>query len=172
MLIDEIAKSLPKENVLAHTYERRKALANNGYVRKTAFRNTNVTVDSKPLIIAEKPLYETMAAWCKALTTALEITHKRAEKPHHFYKRSKALSLAVIMNQVSEKYGVSIVDIKSKRRSKRFMIPRMEFYWRARHESKASYPDIGRFCGGRDHTTVLYGANKYAFINGMKGDDE
>lgn len=34
--------------------------------------------------------------------------------------------------------------------------------WRMRQETTQSLPQIGRFLGGRDHTTVLYGVRRHA----------
>lgn len=76
------------------------------------------------------------------------------------------ISLFKIMEEVADKYGVSVDDIKSNRRSHVIVNPRLEFYYRARTETLCSYPEIGRFCGGRDHSTVISGAIKYAKNNG------
>lgn len=71
-------------------------------------------------------------------------------------------SLREIMREVAEKYNVSIMDMKSARRFKYLVIPRQEFFYRARMETTKSLPAIGRFCGNRDHTTVYHGVNKHA----------
>ena len=45
---------------------------------------------------------------------------------------------------------------------------RYRIYWRARRETKASYPQIGRVLK-RDHTTVIHGERCYqAKINGKE----
>ncbi len=51
--------------------------------------------------------------------------------------------------------------IRSKRRTREFIIPRhFIMYWAVRL-TPLSYPQIGRLMGGRDHTTVLHGARSY-----------
>lgn len=63
--------------------------------------------------------------------------------------------LSVIAAEVASKHGVTVDDIKGPRRVKNIMAARVEFYIRAVNETSKSYPQIGRFCGGRDHTTIL-----------------
>ena len=42
----------------------------------------------------------------------------------------------------------------------RLCIARQESHWRAKKETSASYPAIGRFCN-RDHSSVIVGARKH-----------
>lgn len=63
--------------------------------------------------------------------------------------------------EVSEKHGVSLDDMKSVNRAKRLVAARYEAFYRIRTETTLSYPQIGRRFGGRDHTTVLHGVQKY-----------
>lgn len=66
-----------------------------------------------------------------------------------------------IAREVCEKYRISKAEFISHRRQKTLVQARQEFYWRARQETTKSFPEIGRYCGDRDHTTVLYGARNY-----------
>lgn len=74
----------------------------------------------------------------------------------------QAPTLAQIMFETCGKYNVTALDIRSSRRTRDIMIPRQEFYWRARYETEHSLPMIGRFCGGRNHTTILSGVKAHA----------
>lgn len=74
-----------------------------------------------------------------------------------YREQGKVLALRDVVAQVAAEFGVSVLDIKSERRGRHLCKARLKFYWRAARETKHSYPEIGRFCGGRDHTTVLYG---------------
>lgn len=71
------------------------------------------------------------------------------------------ISVREIIEETAAKHGVSIVDIKSRRRARHLVLARHEAMWRARHETPHSYPLIGRWMGGRDHTTVIHGVNKH-----------
>jgi hypothetical protein len=71
------------------------------------------------------------------------------------------ISMREIMDQTADKYGCTILDLKSARRTRKYTQARFECYWRARRETALSLPQIGRLMGGRDHTTVLHGCKKY-----------
>jgi len=63
--------------------------------------------------------------------------------------------------EVAEKHDVSIDDMVSSRRPQKVYNARHEYFYRARCETSASLPQIGRACGGKDHTTVLYGIERH-----------
>lgn len=66
-------------------------------------------------------------------------------------------TMKAIAERVCEKHRISLADLKGPSRAKRYTYPRQE----AMHEMYAlelwSLLQIGRFLGGRDHTTVLHG---------------
>jgi hypothetical protein len=73
-------------------------------------------------------------------------------------------SLSRILDEIAGKYapfGVTRDKIVAHRRSAPQAIARLEYYWRAVTETNFSLIQIGRRCGGRDHTTILSGARKY-----------
>jgi hypothetical protein len=71
------------------------------------------------------------------------------------------ITVAEIAKQTAERYGVTVNEIKSARRGHRLVCARQEAMWRARNETSHSLPCIGRFLGGKDHTTVIYGIRKH-----------
>lgn len=73
-----------------------------------------------------------------------------------------------LIKDVAKRYGVSVMDIKSQRRGRAISEPRKEFFYQARMKTLRSYPEIGRFCGDRDHTTVYCGAKDYAKRHNLK----
>jgi hypothetical protein len=71
-----------------------------------------------------------------------------------------------IVNEVAEKYDISAGAIIGTCRFYHIKDARQEVYWRIRNEvtiggTPASYPIIGKWIGGRDHTTVLHGIRKH-----------
>jgi hypothetical protein len=76
-------------------------------------------------------------------------------------RRATVYSGKQILEQTAAKYGMTVEDLKSAKRTRAYCQPRFEFYWRARRETSLSLPQIGRLAGGRDHTTVLHGVRKY-----------
>ena len=69
-------------------------------------------------------------------------------------------TLAQILTAVSEAAWIDTADIIGPWREKSLMQARMTAYYLCRTYSKSSFPRIGQFMGGRDHTTVLYGYQK------------
>ncbi len=57
-------------------------------------------------------------------------------------------------------FGVTVADLRGKRRFRRFVRPRMVAMYLARHLARASFPEIGRHLGRRDHSTVLHGVKR------------
>lgn len=77
-------------------------------------------------------------------------------------KEDSLIGMADIIAQTAAKYGVTVIDMKSARRTRyALMQARFEACWRARNETLLSLPQIGRFLGNRDHTTVLNAVRKY-----------
>jgi chromosomal replication initiation ATPase DnaA len=77
-------------------------------------------------------------------------------------KEDSLIGMSDIIAQTSAKYGVSVIDMKSARRTRYALTQaRFEACWRARRETLLSLPQIGRFLGNRDHTTVLHAVKQY-----------
>ncbi len=74
--------------------------------------------------------------------------------------RRANITVDMVLEEVSEFYGVSVEELRSNGRSKRLSVPRHMAMYLAREETKASLPQIGEALGGRDHTTILYGCEK------------
>lgn len=70
-------------------------------------------------------------------------------------------SMAAIAKEVCQKHGITKLEFMSKRRRPVFNMARQEFMYRARNETLYSFPQIARFLGGRDHTTVMHGVRAH-----------
>ena len=79
------------------------------------------------------------------------------------------MTIHEIQQIVCADYGVTVLDLVSRRRQRAIIAPRHVAIWLARHCTVASLPDIGRAFGGRDHTTVLHAI---ARIDARIGSDE
>ncbi|MDB5597400.1 MAG: hypothetical protein JWM36_4361 [Hyphomicrobiales bacterium] len=67
-----------------------------------------------------------------------------------------------MLQQVAAKHQVSANEILSPRRQAYLQLARKELFFRLRHETTLSYPQIGRLVGNRDHSTALHAARQYA----------
>lgn len=75
-----------------------------------------------------------------------------------FVKRSMKEICLDVLRQYP---GVTLADLKGPRRNKRIVAARQECMYTIYTERKdSSFPMIGRFFGGRDHTTALHSINK------------
>ena len=122
----------------------------------------------------------TLASHDKKITAklaAIALAHREAEEARKAAEYVKAIRakfkyvptpqtalnpLAGIMRQGAEKYGFTVEQIKSASRHHPLVLARQEFFYRAKVEAKKSFPDMARFCGGRDHSTSIWGYRQHA----------
>ena len=72
----------------------------------------------------------------------------------------KLITIDFIQRCVAEEFGISLGDIKARRRNKTIVLPRQVAMYLSRELTDLSLPEIGQFFGGKDHTTVLHSYNK------------
>lgn len=72
----------------------------------------------------------------------------------------RLITVDFIQRCVAEEFGISLYDIKTKRRNKTVVLPRQVAMYISRELTDLSLPEIGGFFGGKDHTTVLHSYNK------------
>lgn len=70
--------------------------------------------------------------------------------------KKKIVSIEDIQEAVGSKYHLKIADLKSRRRSKTLVHPRQIAMYLCRELTDASFPEIGRQFGGKDHTTIIH----------------
>lgn len=74
-----------------------------------------------------------------------------------------------LLEAIITHYDISMDDILSKSRERRFAFPRQVAMYLLREEVKFSFPAIGDHIGGRDHTTAMHACQK---ISDMLKQDE
>jgi chromosomal replication initiator protein len=72
----------------------------------------------------------------------------------------KATTPKDIIKNVSSFYGVALDDLKSRSRKTEIVKPRQIAMYLMRSEIKSSFPSIGSWLGGRDHTTAMHAHEK------------
>lgn len=72
----------------------------------------------------------------------------------------KATTPKDIIRNVASFYGVSDADLVNKSRKQEFVKPRQVAMYLMRKEIRSSFPSIGTWLGGRDHTTAMYAFEK------------
>lgn len=76
--------------------------------------------------------------------------------------KPKEITPQLIINVVSEHFGVNPEDITSKKRNSEFVQPRQVVMYLCRELTETSLTNIGKLLGKKDHTTIIHGVNKIA----------
>ncbi len=74
--------------------------------------------------------------------------------------KKRVTSIKKIAESVAEFYNISMDDLIKQSRKKEFVKPRQIAMYLIRKELDNSFPSIGDFFGGRDHTTVMHAVDK------------
>lgn len=80
----------------------------------------------------------------------------------------KATTPKDIIKNVAEFYEVEYSDLTAKSRKKEYVKPRQIAMYIMRKEIKSSFPSIGNWLGGRDHTTAMHAFDKVT--HAVEGD--
>ncbi len=70
--------------------------------------------------------------------------------------KKKVITLDDIQDVVARRFQIKVSELKSKRRTKAVVHPRQVAMYLSRELTDASFPEIGREFGGRDHTTIIH----------------
>jgi chromosomal replication initiator protein len=83
--------------------------------------------------------------------------------------KKRVTTLKKIAISVAEFYNITLEDLIKQSRKKEYVKPRQIAMYLARKELNSSFPTIGDFFGGRDHTTVMHGVEKVEKLVSEKG---
>ncbi|MCK5243134.1 chromosomal replication initiator protein DnaA [bacterium] len=72
----------------------------------------------------------------------------------------RPITIELITDNVSKEFNLKVSDIKAKKRTASIVFPRQIAMYLARELTDFSLPEIGRFFGGKDHSTVIYALDK------------
>jgi chromosomal replication initiator protein len=72
------------------------------------------------------------------------------------------VSIERIQETVTDRFGISLDELCSEKRSQNIVYPRQVAMYLSRELTDSSLPRIGRHFGGRDHTTVIHATTKIA----------
>lgn len=70
--------------------------------------------------------------------------------------KKKVITLEDVQDVVARRFQVKVSELKSKRRTKTVVHPRQIAMYLSRELTAASFPEIGREFGGKDHTTIIH----------------
>jgi len=91
------------------------------------------------------------------ITVALAMEQLR---DHSIITGSKAVSIDDVQQMVVQHFGITLADMNSPSRTQNLVVPRQIAMYLCRQLLDASFPEIARHFGGRDHSTVMYACDK------------
>jgi chromosomal replication initiator protein len=74
----------------------------------------------------------------------------------------ESISIDIIQKVIADNFQISVADLKSKKRDKKYVVPRQIAIYIAREITEMAYTDIGNEFGGKDHSTIMSAYNKIA----------
>ncbi len=113
--------------------------------------------------------FKTVVAYCFLANSFTIDDAKIALKDMISPKQAKQVTPEIIVEVVARAYNITVNDIMSNKRSKEIIVPRQICMFLCRSELNMTYPKIGEFFGGKDHSTVLHACNKIE--TGLKDND-
>lgn len=72
----------------------------------------------------------------------------------------KEVTPQLIISTVAEHFGITTIEIASQKKNKEIVLPRQIAMYLCREMTEVALITIGKFMGGRDHTTVIHGCEK------------
>ena len=111
-----------------------------------------------------------LEAICRFHNTAPDLNFVKLHLGKLLVQQTKILNTNDIFTIVATTFGVSISDLKGKKRTRTLVRPRHICMWLIRKHTNKSFPDIGREFGGRDHASIQYACNK--ITSGLKKDPD
>lgn len=95
----------------------------------------------------------------KNVTSIKKLLHCKDTQENEFLG-SRKISIAEIKKHVAEYHGIREELMVGKSRYIEYLLPRQIAMYLARQLTDLSLPNIGRYLGGRDHTTVMHAVSK------------
>jgi hypothetical protein len=164
---DQRPRSLPPQQMLHHRSQNmdgrpmsldpsafnyaRQMLAK-GYGYQNACRIAGVNESDLRSLLGTVKSRPSAAPWSHSLRDRRIVPHVPAQPPAEAHGHTRQ-----ILQEVADRYGITVADLTSDRRTRFYAFARHEAMARVRKERPhLSLPQIGRIFGGRDHTTVIH----------------
>jgi len=133
-------------------------------VRVAALKTVSrrMALREKPLPIKPRPLLVKLVerAEVKQVSPPEIIIEKLPEVDPPPYQ----ISIRHIQRAVVRKFDIEMADFLSIRRNPKFSLPRHVSFVLCRILTTRSYPEIARRTGGRDHSTIVHGVQKFQWL--------
>ncbi|MFM8551958.1 MAG: chromosomal replication initiator protein DnaA [Nitrospiraceae bacterium] len=103
-----------------------------------------------------------LGAYCSLTGQAITMEMAKTVLRDIIGEKKKIIAMDDIEEAVANRFHVKIAELKSRRRSKTLVHPRQIAMYLSREMTDASFPEIGRHFGGKDHTTIIHACKQIA----------
>ena len=156
-------------DILPTTFELRKKIIRNKVLTK------KVNLDRDVIIYLAENIFRSVRELEGAINkimlysdiTKSKLNIKNAQTILNDYlnKNHKKITVKDIQLEVSKFYNLEFHELCSKNRSRNISKPRQIAMFLSKQLTDASYPEIGKLFGGKDHATVIHGVNKIKVLS-------
>lgn len=103
-----------------------------------------------------------VVAYCTLTDSKVDIRLAQEILKDSFKEEAQKFTIEGIQKLVADYFNVKVSDLRAKKRTVSIVRPRQIAMYLVRELTTHSFPEIGEFFGGKDHTTVLHSCNKIA----------
>ncbi len=103
-----------------------------------------------------------VVAYCTLTDSKVDVRLAQEILKDSFKEEAQKFTIEGIQKTVADYFNVKVSDLRAKRRTVSIVRPRQIAMYLVRELTTHSFPEIGEFFGGKDHTTVLHACNKIA----------
>jgi chromosomal replication initiator protein len=103
-----------------------------------------------------------VVAYCTLTDSKVDVRLAQEILKDSFKEEAQKFTIEGIQKVVADYFNVKVSDLRAKKRTVSIVRPRQIAMYLVRELTTHSFPEIGEFFGGKDHTTVLHSCNKIA----------
>ena len=103
-----------------------------------------------------------VVAFCTLTNSKVDVRLAQEILKDSFKEEAQKFTIEGIQKVVADYFNVKVSDLRAKKRTVSIVRPRQIAMYLVRELTTHSFPEIGEFFGGKDHTTVLHSCNKIA----------
>ena len=103
-----------------------------------------------------------VVAFCSLTNSKIDVRLAQEILKDAFKEEAQKFTIEGIQKTVADYFNVKVSDLRAKKRTVSIVRPRQIAMYLVRELTTHSFPEIGEYFGGKDHTTVLHSCNKIA----------
>jgi chromosomal replication initiator protein len=103
-----------------------------------------------------------VVAYCTLTNSKIDVRLAQEILKDSFKEEAQKFTIEGIQKVVADYFNIKVSDLRAKKRTVSIVRPRQIAMYLVRELTSHSFPEIGEYFGGKDHTTVLHSCNKIA----------